>query len=190
MAHRVVKVIAAAAELRSRLGRRSRRAWPRRIAVLAALLAVIAAVPAFASTRDYSGSIAGGGTITIKATFKGSKATKVKITWIDVPTTCDGSEIYSSTTSGTISGAVVHKVAASPERSFYPQYAGFSGSDIPVGVSGRFNKSYSSAKGLFTWQDIEAEPAQIANPTGIKATCNLVQTGNPVTLQNFAVTAS
>ncbi len=108
MAHRVVKVIAAAAELRSRLGRRSRRAWPRRIAVLAALLAVIAAVPAFASTRDYSGSIAGGGTITIKATFKDGKATKVKITWSDVPTTCDGSEIYASTTSGTISGKVVH----------------------------------------------------------------------------------
>jgi len=188
VAHRVVKVIAAAAELRSRLGRRSRRAWPRRIAVLAALLAVIAAVPAFASTRDYSGSIAGGGTITIKATFKDGKATKVKITWSDVPTTCDGSEIYASTTSGTISGKVVHAGAAAPERSFYPKHVGFSGSSVAWGVSGRFNKSYSSAKGFFTWQDIEVEPAQIANPTGIKATCNLVQAGNPATDQNFAVT--
>jgi hypothetical protein len=162
----------------------------RRGVALAAALNIVAAEPVYASTRDYSGSIAGGGTITIKATFKDGKATRVNITWNNVPTTCDGSEIYSSTTSGTISGQVVHEVAAAPERSFYPQYAGFSGSDIGWGVSGRFNKSYSSAKGFFTWQDIEPEPAQITNPTGIKATCNLVQAGNPATLQNFAVTAN
>jgi hypothetical protein len=160
---------------------------PRAIA-LGAVLSVAAAVPAYASTRDYSGAIAGGGTITIKATFKGAKATKVKITWSNVPTTCDGSEIYASTTSGTISGAVVHAGAAAPERSFYPKHTGFSGSDIGWGVSGRFNTSYSSAKGFFTWQDIEVEPAQISNPTGIKATCELVQGGNPTMVQNFAVT--
>lgn len=165
-------------------------ALPRRVVALAAVLTVVAAASAFASTRNYSGMIAGGGTITIKATFKGGKATKVKITWSNVPTTCDGSEIYSSTTSGTIGGAVVHAGAAAPERSFYPQYHGFSGSSVAWGVSGRFNKSFSSAKGFFSWQDIEVEPAGIANPTGIKATCNLVQAGNPTTGQNFAVTAS
>ncbi len=175
---------------RNRVRRGRSIALPRRVVALAAVLSVAAAVPAFASTRDYSGSIAGGGTIAIKATFKGGKATKVTITWTNVPTTCDGSEIYSSTTSGTISGAVVHAGAAAPERSFYPKHVGFSGSDVAWGVSGRFNKSFSSAKGFFTWQDIEAEPAQIANPTGIKATCNLVQAGNPATVQNFAVTQS
>jgi hypothetical protein len=175
---------------RNRVRRNRGTALPRRVVALAAVLSIAAAVPAYASTRDYSGSIAGGGTITIKATFKDGKATKVNIAWSDVPTTCDGSEIYASTTSGTISGEVAHEGAAAPERSFYPQHAGFSGSDIVWGVSGRFNKSYSSAKGFFTWQDIEVEPAQITNPTGIKATCTLVQDGNPVTLQNFAVTAS
>jgi hypothetical protein len=30
--------------------------------------------------------------------------------------------------------------------------------------------------------------AQITNPTGIKATCELVQAGNPTMVQNFAVT--
>src|SRR5579862_9739963 len=50
----------AAMGLRSRLGRLSRRAWPRRIAVLVALLAVVVAVlPASASTRDYSGALRG-----------------------------------------------------------------------------------------------------------------------------------
>jgi hypothetical protein len=175
---------------RSRVRRERSIALPRRVVALAAVLSVAVAVPAFASARDYSGSIAGGGTIAIKATFKDGKATKVKITWNNVPTTCDGSEIYSSTTSGTVSGAVVHAGAAAPERSFYPKHVGFSGSDIAWGAYGRFNKSYSSAKGFFTWQDIEAEPAQISNPTGIKATCTLVQAGNSVTLQHFAVTAN
>jgi hypothetical protein len=175
---------------RNRVRRHRSTALPRRVVALSVVLSVAAVVPAYASTRDYSGSIASGGTITLKATFKGGKATKVKITWSDVPTTCDGSEIYSSTTSGSISGVVVHEGAAAPERSFYPKHVGFSGSDIAWGVSGRFNKSFSSAKGFFTWQDIEAEPAQISNPTGIKATCTLVQAGNAVTLQNFAVTAS
>ncbi|MGD0198848.1 MAG: hypothetical protein ABSC56_13195 [Solirubrobacteraceae bacterium] len=177
---------------RNRVRRDHGAALPRRVAALAAVLSVATAAPAYASTRDYSGSIAGGGTIAIKASFKDGKATRVRITWSDVPTTCDGSEIYSSTTSGTVSGAVALLPGnpSAPERSFYPQHAGFSGSDIHWGVSGRFNKSYSSAKGFFTWQDIEAEPAQITNPTGIKATCNLVQAGGAATLQNFAVTAS
>jgi hypothetical protein len=171
---------------------RARSASPRRVVALAAALAFLAAVPAFAATRDYSGTVAGGGTITIKATFKGGKATRVKITWSNVPTTCDGSEIYASTTSGTISGAVAVGAGnpAEPARSFYPKHTGFSGSSIAWGVSGRFNKSYSSAKGFFTFQDIEVEPAQITNPTGIKATCTLVQAGNATTLQNFAVTKS
>ena len=83
---------------------------------------------------------------------------------------------------------MVHGGAAAPERSFAPEHHGFSGSAVGWEVSGRFNKSYSSAKGFFSWQDIEVEPAQISNPTGIRATCNLVQGGNPVTVQNFAVT--
>jgi hypothetical protein len=165
-------------------------AW-RRAVVVAAVLSVVVAAPALASTREYSGMIAGGGTLTIKATFKGGEATKVHITWSDVPTTCDGSEIYASTTSGTISGTVVHGAVAKSEpayaRKFYPQYHGVSGSDIGWGVSGRFNHSYNSATGFFQWQDIETDPS---NPTGIKATCNLVQSGNPATLQKFAVTAN
>ena len=118
--------VLAAMELRSRLGRLSRRAWPRRIAVLVALLAVVAAVlPASASTRGYSGAITGGGTITIRATFEDSRATKMNITWKDVPTTCIPgasfgftsrgfpAESYSSTTSGTLSGTVAPEVACS-----------------------------------------------------------------------------
>jgi hypothetical protein len=157
-------------------------------AAFVALLSLAVAAPALASTRNYSGSISGGGTITIKATFKDGEASKVKIAWSDVPTTCDGSSIYASTTSGSISGPVVHgsAVVAASTRSFYPQHQGFSGSGIHWGVSGRFNKSYSSAKGFFTWQDIQTNPS---DPGGIKATCNLVQAGNPATLQNFAVTA-
>jgi len=189
-------------ELRSRLGRLSRRAWPRRIAVFVAVLAVVAAVlPASASTRDYSGAVTGGGRITIRATFKDGKATKVKIAWKDVPTTCipGGSfgftsrgfpaESYSSMTSGTISGAVVHEVAAAPERSFYLQHAGVSGSDTVWGFSGRFNKSYSSANGAFAWQEIEAAPGF---GSGTRSTCSLVQDGtltpSPTILQYFAVT--
>jgi hypothetical protein len=186
-------------ELRSRLGRFSRRAWPRRIAVLVAVLAVVAIVlPASASTRDYSGAITGGGTTTIRAIFKDGKATKVKITWSDVPTTCIPleslgettsrgfpTESYSSTTSGTLSGAVVPEVAAAPKRSFYLQHAGVSGSDIVWAVSGRFNKSYSSANGALAWQDIEAPPGF---PSGTRWTCSLLQAGNPTTAQNFAVT--
>ena len=188
-------------ELRSRLGRLARRAWPRRIVVLVAVLAVVAAVlPASASTRGYSGAITGGGTITIRATFKDGKATKMNMTWKDVPTTCipGGSfgftsrgfpaESYSSTTSGTLSGAVAPEVASAPARSFYLQHVG-SGSDIVWGVAGRFNKSYSSANGAFAWQEIEA-PRGFG--PGIRATCSLVQDGaltpNPTTVQNFAVT--
>ena len=113
----------------------------------------------------------------------------MKITWSDVPTTCDASEIYPSTTSGTISGPVVHGSAtfAAAKRSFYPQYYGVSGSGIEWGVSGRFNKSFSSAKGFFQWQDIEVDPN---DPTGGRATCNLGQASNPASLENFAVTAS
>jgi hypothetical protein len=170
--------------VRSRIVRR------REVVALATVISVAAAAaPALASTREYSGAISGGGTLEIKATFKGGEATKVKITWSDVPTTCDGSEIYPSTTSGTISGPVVHGSATvlAPKRSFYPQYHGGSGSDIGWDVSGRFNKSYSSAKGFFQWQDIEVDPN---DPTGIRATCNLGQASNPATLENFAVTAS
>lgn len=168
-----------------------RAAWRRGSIALVAVASVAAtmASPALASTRDYSGSIAGGGTITIKATFKDGEATKVKIAWSDVPTTCDGSTIYAGTTSGTISGSVVHGAVAKSEpsyaRKFYPQYHGFSGSDIGWGVSGRFNKSYNSATGFFQWQNIETNPSD----PGMKSTCNLVQNGNPATLQAYAVTA-
>ena len=190
-------------ELRSRLGRLARRAWPRRIAVLVAVLAVVVAVlPGSASTRDYSGAITGGGAITIRATFEDGKATKMKITWKDVPTTCIPAglygentsrgfpaEAYSSTTSGTISGAVGHEVTTAPERWFSLQHIGVSGRDIVWAVAGRFNKSYSSANGAFAWQDIEAPPSF---PAGTRWTCSLVQDGtltpNPTTAQNFAVT--
>jgi hypothetical protein len=167
---------------------------------LVAVLAVVAAVlPASGSTRDYSGTVTGGGTTTIKATFKDGKATKVKITWSDVPTTCIpfgsfGSrgentslgfpaESYSGTTSGTFSGAVVPEAGA-PERWFYLHHLG-SGGDIVRAVSGRFNKSYSSANGAFAWQDIEAAPGFAS---GTHATCSLVQAGNPTAAQDFAVT--
>jgi hypothetical protein len=196
--------VLAAMELRSSLGRLSRRAWPRRIVVLMALLAVVAIVlPASASTRDYRGAITGGGTTTIRATFKAGRATKVKITWSDVPTICIPigrlgepytslggltslgfpAESYSSTTSGTLSGAVVPAVPAAPVRSFYLQHVG--SDDIGLRVSGRFNRSYSRANGVFAWQDIEAPPG--FGP-GIRATCSLVQADNPTTDQNFAVT--
>jgi hypothetical protein len=158
----------------------------RGVVVFVAVLSLVGAATALAATRKYSGSISGGGTITIKATFEGGEASKVKITWSDVPTTCDASTVYASTTSGSISGVVVRGVAAAPTRSFYPTHQGFSGSGIQWGVSGRFNKSFSSAKGFFTWQDIQTDPS---DPTGGKATCNLVQGGNPATEQNFAVTA-
>ena len=65
---------------RNRVRRHRSTALPRRVVALAAVLSVAAVVPAYASTRDYSGSVAGGGTITLKATFKDGKATKVKIT--------------------------------------------------------------------------------------------------------------
>jgi len=166
-----------------------------------ALLAVVAAVlPASASTRGYSGAITGGGKITIRATFKDGKATKIDIIWKDVPTTCIPgasfgftsrgfpAESYSSTTSRTLSGAVAPEVASAPARSFSLQHIG-SGSDIVWGVAGRFNKSYSSASGAFAWQEIEATSGF---GSGIRSTCSLVQDGtltpNPTTVQNFAVT--
>ena len=124
----------------------------------------------------------------------------MNITWKDVPTTCipGGSvgftsrgfpaESYSSTTSGTLRGAVAPGGASAPARSFYLQHVG-SGSDIVWGVAGRFNKSYSSANGAFAWQEIEAASGF---GSGTRSTCSLVQDGtltpNPTTAQSFAVT--
>jgi hypothetical protein len=188
-------------ELRSRLGRLPGRAWPRGIVALVAVLAVVAAVlPGSASSRDYRGAITGGGAITIRATFEDGRATKMKITWKDVPTTCIPgasfgftsrgfpAESYSSTTSGTISGAVAPELASAPARSFYLQHVGSANGTVR-GVAGRFNKSYSSANGAFAWQEIEAASGF---GSGIRSTCSLVRdatlTPNPTTVQTFAAT--
>jgi hypothetical protein len=169
--------------------------WVARGRIAAALMALavslalsVAAAPAAASTRIYSGPIEDGGTITIKATFEHAEAVKVLVSWSGVPILCDGSSVYDSMTSGTFSSApVVHGATAKRDPSVARKFDPTDIASTTVGWSadGRFNESYTSAKGFFTWADIETDPS---DPTGIPAECTPFQGAMPLSEVSFTAT--